>query len=108
MLLLSRFAVWLAPFTLAGSVVLGACGGGDDPGTPTPSSGDDGGSEASFDDSGSIFGNQDVVSIKVDPPTASIEVLNGAPASQGFTVTATYRDQTTAPLTRDVTWSVPN
>lgn len=103
-----RLATWLAPLALGIAAALGgACGGSGDSGSPPPADGD-GGSETSLDDSGSIFGNNDVVSIKIDPPMAAIEVLNGVQASQAFTVTATFRDMTSAPLGKDVSWKSNN
>jgi hypothetical protein len=46
-------------------------------------------------------------SIAVTPNPASIELLNGTPGKQAFQVTATYADNTTAPIT-DATWAATN
>ena len=105
----SRFACLVAPFALGAVGALAACGGsgGDGSGVapPVDTTGTDGGT--THQDSGSIFGNpQSITSITVDPPTASLEVLNGAPAKQAFKATAHYSDKTTQPLGANVAWSV--
>ena len=57
---------------------------------------------------GGNFGStSDLVSIAVTPPTATIECLNGAPASQAFVATGHFKDGTTQDITATVTWSAP-
>jgi hypothetical protein len=66
---------------------------------------DGGGGTSLGGDSGLTLGVTSVTSLEVDPPTASIQSLNGATATQAFTVTAHYSDGTSAAITSGVTWS---
>ena len=90
---------------------LGGCGSGDNA-SPPPGLGVEGGTGGDGGggggDSGSLgFGNgPTLATLTVDPPQAAIEVLNGAPASQVFTATAHFSDNTTSALSAGVTWNV--
>ena len=109
----SRFARILAPFALATVGAAAACGGGGDgsggapaPTGTIPSGGNDAGTAA---DTGMFFGNpQALKSITVDPPTATVEILNGSVvgASPAFKATAHFSDNSTQVLGSNVTWSV--
>ena len=77
-------------------------GSGDGPDGGTTPGGDDGGG-LSFDDGGAI--SNALASIEVTPGTATIESLNGAPASQKFDIVAKRADGAKIPLDGAVTWT---
>lgn len=49
---------------------------------------------------------REVVRLAVDPPTATLTVRDGAPATQAFAVVGTFNDGTSRPLVNG-TWSMP-
>ncbi|HEX3346084.1 MAG TPA: hypothetical protein VHS09_15985, partial [Polyangiaceae bacterium] len=102
----------LGAVVLAGSAMTGvACGGGgsagkgdDTPGVDAGKPSGDAGNLTS--DGGSLLGNSaNLTSITVDPPTASIESLNGAAATQAFEVTGHFDNGTSMPLLGNISWS---
>jgi hypothetical protein len=102
----------LGGVALVGAAVSGAaCGGGGSGGAtpdvdagPKTTVGSDAGNLAG--DAGSLLGNTaNLTSITVDPPTASIESLNGVAAKQVFTVTGHFDNGTSMPLPSGISWS---
>ena len=107
----TRGVQWLGAVALVGTAATGvACGGGSsagdspDAGRPKSAAGADAGSLTG--DAGNLLGNSSTLqSITVDPPTASIESLNGVAVTQAFTVTGHFTDGTTKPVPTGVSWS---
>ncbi len=110
---------WTRGVQLAGAVALvgaamsgAACGSGASGGMASEA---DAGAKGTVDggdagnltgDAGSLLGNNaNLTSITVDPPTASIESLNGAAVKQAFKVTGHFDNGTTMPLTTGISWS---
>ncbi len=93
-----------------------ACGNDSRPSGFNDPNGDGGGSGEGGTsgglDSGDLIGNDGgtakVTALAIDPPSAAIEVLNGAPASQAFSVKATLDNGNTINLTTGVAWSRDN
>ena len=108
---------WTRGVELVGAVALvtaamsgAACGGGSsggaspDAGAGPQASGGDAGNVTG--DAGNLLGSQaTLTSITVDPPTASVESLNGVAVTQAFTVTGHFNDGTMMPLSNGVSWS---
>lgn len=90
-----------------------ACGGsggtgGSGNGTQTSSTGGaagsgGGGTAVDAGEDGLFTSHGDVVSLAISPPSAILDVMNGAPASQQFDAIATFEDNTKAPISAD--WS---
>jgi hypothetical protein len=105
----------LATITLLAPPFFVACGSSDSSnftggGGVDASAPDDGGSnvgDTSFGGDGAMLGGHTVVSLAIQPATASIESLNGAAASQQFTAVATLDNATTVNVT-SATWSRDN
>ncbi|HEY3816138.1 MAG TPA: hypothetical protein VGL81_03150 [Polyangiaceae bacterium] len=101
----------LGAVALVGSAMTGAaCGGGGGSAGDSPDAGaaQKTGSDAGnlSGDAASLLGNSPTLTaITVDPPTATIESLNGVTATQAFTVTGHFDDGTTMPLPSGVSWS---
>jgi hypothetical protein len=100
----ARMTIFRLVVPLAASAAFAACGTSDgdgkklDEGTNKPGQpGDDGFGEAG-----------DVTSLVIEPATAAIEVINGAPATQPFKVTGKRADGASADLSGGVTWTVNN
>jgi hypothetical protein len=98
-------------------VAFAACGNSEGPSGFTDQN--DGGGDQSDGgasggpDTGDLIGNDGgatakVTAIAINPPGASIEVLNGAPASQAFTVKATLDNGNVLDVTSGVAWSRDN
>ena len=103
-----RLASWWMPLAIGVAVAAAACGSSDD-GSAFHGDAADGGDASAAEDAGNFIGQaKDVASITIDPPTASVEVLNGAPTSQPFKAIAKYNDGSTGALTSDVIWNVTN
>ena len=96
---------------LAGAAMTGAACGGGAGGKASPDAG--AGPVATTGDAGSLTGDAGnllgstatLTSITVDPPTASVESLNGVAVTQAFTVTGHFNDGTMMPLSTGVSWS---
>ncbi len=99
-----RASSWL---TLVGVVGVGAasslmaCGDEANPILPSPPSGTDAGDEASDP----FHTNKNLQSISVNPPTASVEILNDVVVTQGFSAVGHYSDGSTQPILTDLAWS---
>jgi len=77
---------------------------GEDGGPPSAEAGKESGSLTGPD--GGLLGNApNLLSITVDPPTASIESLNGAAVTQAFTVTGHYDNGSTMKLANGIGWT---
>ena len=101
-------AVALVGAAMSGAACGGGASGGDAPDAGTGPKGTvDGGDAGNLTgDAGSLLGNTaNLTSITVDPPTASIESLNGVTVKQAFKVTGHYDNGTTMPLTNGISWS---
>ena len=101
-------AVALVGAAMSGAACGGGASGGDAPdaGTGPKGTGDGGDAGNLTGDSGSLLGNTaNLTSITVDPPTASIESLNGVAVKQAFKVTGHFDNGTTMPLTNGISWS---
>ncbi len=57
---------------------------------------------------GPLLNSQDVASITIDPPAATITIVNGVIVTQGLDVIAHYGDGTMTKVTSGVGWSVTN
>lgn len=86
----------MAKLYLVLAVMVAACG-------PTKGGGGD-----DDDGSGSSHGPHTLVSITVSPSDAIVELDLNTPATQDYTVTGNYADDTSEDLTGQVTWSVAN
>jgi WD40-like Beta Propeller Repeat len=100
------WAQYLAAFAIVGgAAAVGACGSD---GSPT---GFTDGQDAAVDDGGTeaaTFGGQPgatLQSLTIDPPTASVESMDGAVVTQGFKAIGHFADGSSAPLAATVTWS---
>ena len=103
----TRGVQWLGAVALVGTAATGvACGGGSgggaagdspDAGAPKSGSGSDAGHLTG--DGGSLIGNGGTIkSIAISPPTATIASINGAAATQAFTLTSLTRTARSMPL----------
>jgi WD40 repeat protein len=102
-------------FVLVGSLALAlslagyACGGGGGSGGSGAHGGHGGhaagtgGANIDAGDEGLFTNHGKVVSLSVTPMSATIDVMNGAPAAQAFTATATFEDSFVGPV--DADWS---
>ena len=91
-LVVAMIVAALAPLACSGDDAASASGTGHGGGTSTSS--------------GLGFGGNDSLqSLSIDPPTASIECLNGATATQQFNATLDHGDGTKETLTSGVSWS---
>ncbi|HEY8091444.1 MAG TPA: hypothetical protein VIF09_26450, partial [Polyangiaceae bacterium] len=102
----------LGAVAVLGAAVTGAaCGGGNsggysaDAGSPDTGGGGGDAGNLTGKDGGSFGNTPNLLTISVTPATASIESLNGAPASQAFAAQGHYDDGSTATLTTGVTWT---
>ncbi len=107
---MGTFRSWLsagwAPLAIGAAVAIAACGGGGSQGSGAGSNGDVDAGGGNTDGGGiNLGGSRTLKSIAVSPATATITSLNGATATQAFTVVGTYSDGTTAPVTTGVNWS---
>jgi hypothetical protein len=100
----------LGAVVLVGAAVSGAaCGGGSGGASPgvdagSPATGSDAGNLTG--DAGNLLGNTaNLTSITVDPPTASVESLDGVAVKQAFTVTGHFADGTSMPLSAGISWT---
>ena len=104
----SRFSHPTMGLALAAAVAA-ACGSGSNatksPGDAGVGASDGGGVPSLGGDGGLALGSASVTSIEVDPPTASIQSLNGATATQTFSVTAHYADGSSGPVASGVSWT---
>jgi len=98
-------AIAVVALASAGVACGGASGGASSPdadggGKPSPDAGNLTG------DAGNLLGNSpSLQSITVDPPTATLESLNGAVAKQAFTVSGHFNNGSTMTLTSGISWS---
>src|SRR5262245_35975409 len=94
--------VWLAVSMVLAALAPLACGG-EDAGGGARSGGTGGSSSAS---TGVGFGGDGMLeSLSIDPPTASIECVDGALAMQQFTANLHHSDGSTEALAGGVSWS---
>jgi hypothetical protein len=92
----------VAPIPLACSSVQSTTG--DHTSSSSSGSGAGGGSGGSGF-GGGFINTPTLTSITIDPPTATVESLNGMPVTQPFTVTGHYKDGSSAVLDSGVTWA---
>src|SRR5262249_11767983 len=97
----------LVPVLVLSVHACGSSGGSSSHGTGGQSSTgtNTGGADAS--DDGLFTDHGPIVSIAVDPPSATIDILNGAITTQQFTAIATFQDNTTAMVDADWTFDHP-
>ena len=91
------------------AAVAAACGSGNKgygaPGADGGGGGSDGAAAGDAADGGSLIGSGTVKSLALSPPTATITSTNGAPATQPYTLNATYTDGSVSPVSANVTWT---
>ena len=87
------------------AVASAACGGGGDGAGPSTRPVADAGKGADTGMLGMLGSQPTIQSLTVDPPTATIESLNGASVTQSFTVSAKYSNGTTSSVSQGLSWS---
>jgi hypothetical protein len=101
--------LWLVVALSALVALPAACGSGKATAGGTHSTSASGSAGTGAEGGGIGFGGGtstgDVVSIEIDPPTATLTSANGAPVTQVFTATGHFKDGTTAPITGAATWT---
>jgi len=78
---------------------------GEDAGSTTPEGGKGEAGSLTGPDGGLLGNAPNLLSISFNPPTASIESMNGAAVTQTFSVTGHFDNGTTMPLTNGIGWT---
>lgn len=114
-----KHRAWLSGSLLTLMITAGyACGSGVGNTGGNPSSGSGTGTSSSGGGSSSGTGGHGVggdifmnhgkaVSLAINPPMGTIDVVNGAPASASFEAIATFEDSFVGPVAADWTWDKP-
>jgi hypothetical protein len=101
---------WLVGVVAVVAYACGGSGGGNTSGGGASSASGSGGNGGSADasDEGLFVDHGPMVSIVVDPPTATIDVQNGVAAPFAFKAIATYQDQTKAEVAANWAFDRPD
>jgi hypothetical protein len=101
----SRWVAFVGVLAIAVAAGSGAaCGGGSSAGATFGTGG--GGLSSGSDSGGGIQIGGDVQSISVDPPTATIESLNGSKPTQKFKIKARMKDGSVKEVSQGVNWTI--